>query len=237
MWTHNRLWLVFRSLQNLGAHPNSNLYVTLAIDIIAATHLAGPEFMPNALPTIKPSDSKAWTDCKRHVWLDNKATLKIIPSQDPFEQLIINLGLEYKKALLNALSAKTKVQTASNKNDPQRLMAEKVPVIYQAKLPAPNEPTLVVPKQLGKGPITSSRQIRLIVQTCSDAAYQRMREDGMEQDATELNTGHNQRRQVEPLGPAGSPYYNLSQYSTMHSSPLLPKNSALSGGVSSYLPC
>ena len=53
-------------------------------------------------------------------------------------------------------------------------------------LPAPNESTPLVPKQLGKGPITSSRQVRLIVQSCFDAAYQRMRDDGMEQDATEL---------------------------------------------------
>lgn len=55
-------------------------------------------------------------------------------------------------------------------------------------LPAPNESTPVVPKQLGRGPITSSRQVRLIVQSCFDAAYQRMRDDGMEQDAAELKS-------------------------------------------------
>jgi len=90
--------------------------------------------MSNAHPVIKPSDAKAWSDCKRRVWLDNKATLTIVPSQDPFEQLIIDLGLEHEKSLLDALAAKNTVKTASSEEDTQRLMAEKVPVIYQAHL-------------------------------------------------------------------------------------------------------
>lgn len=90
--------------------------------------------MSQDLPVIKPSDAKAWIDCKRRVWLDNKATLTIIPSDDHFEQLIINLGLEHEKTVLDALSAKATVETASNETDTQRLMAEKAPVIYQAHL-------------------------------------------------------------------------------------------------------
>lgn len=90
--------------------------------------------MLTTLPLIKPSDANAWTSCKRRVWLDNKAQLRIIPSQDPFGDLIVDLGLEHEKNLLEVISAQTTVQTASNKEDTQRLMAEKVPVIYQAEL-------------------------------------------------------------------------------------------------------
>lgn len=90
--------------------------------------------MLTTLPLIKPSDAKAWTSCKRRVWLDNKATLRIILSQDPFGDLIVDLGLEHEKNLLETISAQTTVQTASSKQDTQRLMAEKVPVIYQAEL-------------------------------------------------------------------------------------------------------
>ena len=86
--------------------------------------------MSQGIPVIKPSDAKAWIGCKRRVWLDNKATLAIIPSDDHFEQLIINLGLEHEKIVLDTLSAKTTVHTASNEEDTQRLMAEKAPVIY-----------------------------------------------------------------------------------------------------------
>jgi len=101
---------------------------------MAAIHLARSELMSIALPVIKPSDAKAWADCKRRVWLDNKAKLTIFPSQDQFEQLIIDLGLEHENTVLDALSAKTTVKTASSAGDTQRLMAEKVPVIYQAEL-------------------------------------------------------------------------------------------------------
>ncbi len=50
-------------------------------------------------------------------------------------------------------------------------------------LPAPNEPTPLLTKTLGKGPITSARHVRRIVQTCFDAAYYWMKDDGLEDDA------------------------------------------------------
>ena len=53
-------------------------------------------------------------------------------------------------------------------------------------LPSLNESTVLIPKTLGRGPISSTRQIRKIVQYCFDAAYERMRQDGLADDAAEL---------------------------------------------------
>jgi len=53
-------------------------------------------------------------------------------------------------------------------------------------LPTSDEKTPLISKQRGKGAITSARYIREIVQTCFDAAYQRMSNDELKDDATEL---------------------------------------------------
>ena len=54
-------------------------------------------------------------------------------------------------------------------------------------LPASNDSTPLIPKTRGKGPVTSSRWIRKIVQRCFDRAYARMREDGFDdEDAQDL---------------------------------------------------
>ena len=46
--------------------------------------------------------------------------------------------------------------------------------------------TFGVVKSKGKGAITSTRHIRRIVQYCFDTAYERMKEDGLEEDAPDL---------------------------------------------------
>ncbi|MEO1251967.1 MAG: site-specific integrase [Pseudomonadota bacterium] len=53
-------------------------------------------------------------------------------------------------------------------------------------LPAINEQTPLIAKARGVGPVTSTRQIRRIVQSCFDAAFERMKDDGLEIDAMEL---------------------------------------------------
>ena len=55
-------------------------------------------------------------------------------------------------------------------------------------LPTPDDDSPLIPKIKGKGPITSTRHIRDIVQSCFDAAYERMKKDGLEEDAAELRT-------------------------------------------------
>ncbi|BDX02694.1 integrase [Marinomonas pontica] len=53
-------------------------------------------------------------------------------------------------------------------------------------LPTIAENTPLVPKNRGQGAMTSSRQVRNIVQYCFDKAYERMCEDGMRTDADDL---------------------------------------------------
>jgi len=48
------------------------------------------------------------------------------------------------------------------------------------------ENTPLIPKNRGQGAMTSSRQVRNIVQFCFDRAYERMCEDGMREDADDL---------------------------------------------------
>lgn len=53
-------------------------------------------------------------------------------------------------------------------------------------LPPPNDPLPLVPKARGGEALTSTRQLRRVVQACFDMAFQRMRDDGMEEDALDL---------------------------------------------------
>jgi site-specific recombinase XerD len=55
-------------------------------------------------------------------------------------------------------------------------------------LPSRGENTVLISKSTGNGPITSTRQIRSIVQTCFDAAFERMVNDGLQEEASELKT-------------------------------------------------
>ncbi len=54
--------------------------------------------------------------------------------------------------------------------------------------PVIGEMTPLISKIKGMGSVTSTRQIRSIVQLCFDAAYNRMKKDGLEEDAIELQT-------------------------------------------------
>jgi len=83
---------------------------------------------------MKPSDAKAWKECARRVWLDNKGDRSLEPSEDDFEQMVIDLGLAHEKSILKKLSAKLDVHTASSPEHTQRLIADGVDVIYQAQL-------------------------------------------------------------------------------------------------------
>jgi integrase len=53
-------------------------------------------------------------------------------------------------------------------------------------LPSPEEKIPLVSKVLGRGSVTSTRKVRYIVQQCFDTAFERMRNDGLEEDAVEL---------------------------------------------------
>lgn len=53
-------------------------------------------------------------------------------------------------------------------------------------LPYIGEQTPLVPKLKGRGPVTSTRQIRYLVQSCFDLAHESMKNKGLEQEAQEL---------------------------------------------------
>lgn len=54
------------------------------------------------------------------------------------------------------------------------------------ELPAPGEPTPLIHKTRGRGGITSTRQIRLIVKECFDRAIYKMEQEGFKDDAQRL---------------------------------------------------
>ncbi|MEM6583702.1 MAG: TM0106 family RecB-like putative nuclease [Pseudomonadota bacterium] len=82
---------------------------------------------------IKPSDAKAWTECARRVWLDNKAELAVGPL-DGFDQMVIDFGLEHERAVLERLSSEFNVREATSVEETTKLMAQGVDIIYQAQL-------------------------------------------------------------------------------------------------------
>ena len=53
-------------------------------------------------------------------------------------------------------------------------------------LPTPDEQVPLIAKSKGKGSISSTRHIRRIVQLCFNNSYQRMKKDGLEDDAADL---------------------------------------------------
>lgn len=89
---------------------------------------------PPDLPLIKPSDAKSWSLCARRVWLDYKGEFDLQPSEDAFEQLVIELGLAHEQSILQRLSNEMEIHIATSPEDTSRLMANRVPAIYQAQL-------------------------------------------------------------------------------------------------------
>lgn len=53
-------------------------------------------------------------------------------------------------------------------------------------LPSPGETTPLIPKHIGKGPVTSTRPINRLVQECFDRSVIRLKEDGFKEDADAL---------------------------------------------------
>jgi len=55
-------------------------------------------------------------------------------------------------------------------------------------LPHRGEQTALIKKNLGQGPVTSTRQIRILVQEVFDLAFEKMKEEGFEDDASDLRS-------------------------------------------------
>lgn len=83
---------------------------------------------------IKPSDARAWSECSRRVWLDNKGDVEVVPEEDAFAHLIIERGLQHEAAVLEQLSDEYDVVHATSEKQTRDLMADGVDLIYQGEL-------------------------------------------------------------------------------------------------------
>lgn len=83
---------------------------------------------------IRASDAVAWASCIRRAWLDHASQREPDTPIDEFEQLVIDMGLEHERAILEALQSSKEVVVASSVEHTHALMAAKTPVIYQAQL-------------------------------------------------------------------------------------------------------
>ncbi len=83
---------------------------------------------------IKPSDAKPWSLCKRRAWLENQPDSDIAPIEDPFEQLVIELGLQHEQNVLESISRTKEVETAKSEKHTQELIQNNAEVIYQPQL-------------------------------------------------------------------------------------------------------
>ena len=88
----------------------------------------------NHYPIIKPSDAVAWAECARRVWLDNEGQLDYEKTEDAFEQLVLERGMEHESQVLKLLREQYDVHEARSVEHTQQLMAQDAEVIYQAQL-------------------------------------------------------------------------------------------------------
>ena len=88
---------------------------------------------PVLSPPVKPSDAKSWTLCRRRVWLDNQPGV-IVEGEDPFERLVIEMGLEHERNVLGQLAGERTVVRAKSQSHTRQCMQEGVDVIYQGQL-------------------------------------------------------------------------------------------------------
>ena len=84
--------------------------------------------------TIKPSDARSWILCKRRVWFDNYPPDGEEVKIDPFDELMIEKGVEHEKTVLNNRSQGKTVKTAQSVEHTKQLMNAGIDVIYQAQL-------------------------------------------------------------------------------------------------------
>ena len=88
----------------------------------------------NIYPIIRPSDAVAWTECDRRVWLENKGSIIQDKSENAFDKLVQEKGMEHEHKILKMLQEKHQVCEATSFEDTKMLMADEVEVIYQAQL-------------------------------------------------------------------------------------------------------
>ncbi len=81
---------------------------------------------------IRPSDATLWVFCTRRAWLNKHQPVE--SEIDPFNQLLIDSGLDHEAATLAQLDKQYPVIKAESHDHTLTLMQQGVPVIYQGQL-------------------------------------------------------------------------------------------------------
>ena len=88
----------------------------------------------NIYPIIRPSDAVSWTECDRRVWLENKGSIIQDQSENAFDKLVQDKGVEHEYKILKMLQKNYQVREATSFEHTKMLMADEAEVIYQAQL-------------------------------------------------------------------------------------------------------
>ncbi len=84
---------------------------------------------------ISASDVVSFTHCPRRLWYDHNPPPGLIEEPlDPFDQLVMALGLEHEAAVRDRFAEESTVVEATSVEHTQQLIHEATPVIYQAHL-------------------------------------------------------------------------------------------------------
>jgi uncharacterized protein len=84
---------------------------------------------------IVASDVVSLTHCPRRLWYEYNPPAGMEETEpDPFDALILEMGLEHERAILEKIASDFEVVEATSRNHTQELMRQGAPVIYQAQL-------------------------------------------------------------------------------------------------------
>jgi uncharacterized protein len=83
---------------------------------------------------IRASDAKSWDHCLRRVWFDNNLPDGCeVTEPNPFDQLILDLGIQHELAIKQKLEEKYEVIEAKTPEHTKELMSSGLEVIYQGQ--------------------------------------------------------------------------------------------------------
>lgn len=82
----------------------------------------------------RPNDARSWLHCKRQVWFDNHPPDMESAAPDPFEELLVQLGVGHEWGIKCDLEKEFQLVEATSVDHTKALMEAKVDIIYQAQL-------------------------------------------------------------------------------------------------------
>lgn len=84
---------------------------------------------------INPSDAQPLYQCARRVWYEHNPPPGMeAAALNPFDAMVVSMGNAYEQSIYDQLADTAEIVTAQSPEHTQALMAEGVPIIYQAQL-------------------------------------------------------------------------------------------------------